>query len=118
MDLSDAFILTATHGAFGGFMWLLCDVRHKAQRERSRMSRAAVRAWAENAQREAELAPIRDVSEFPLDHPGYGRLLLELGARMECPPTPQGLEVDMVARQNERAAQSEWSMIDLRDGER
>lgn len=115
MDLSDAFILTATHGVAGAFMWLLCDVRHKARQERSRMSRAAVRAWAENAQREAEL--VRDVSEFPLDHPGYDRLLFELAAHMDCPPSPQGLEVDMVAEQNRKAAASEWAVIDLTDKE-
>lgn len=112
MSLAETFILAGSHGVAGALGWLLCDVRYKARQERSRMKKAAVREWSANLQREAELSVLRDELP-PAGHPGYERLLLELGARMECPPDPSGLEVDMVAEQNRKAA--EWAVIDLRD---
>ena len=72
------------------------------------MSRAAVREWAANMQRDAELERVGDVADYPLDHPGYVRLGIELG--LVCPPDASAL----VAEQNRKAARS--VDIDLRDG--
>lgn len=112
MSLDDAFILAGTHGLSGAFGWLLCSVAARARAERVRRQREQILVWAENAEREAEMARLS--CPPPIGHPGYDVLARELG--LVCPPDPSGLEVDMVAEQNRRSVLSfDDVVIDLRD---
>jgi hypothetical protein len=106
--MDDVFILAGTHTLSGAFGWLLCSVAARARQERLRAQREAVQTWAENAQKEAELDRYANPNRYPLDHPGYTRLGIELG--LVCPPDASAL----VAEQNRKAARS--VDIDLTDG--
>lgn len=137
MSLDDAFILAGTHGLSGAFGWLLCSVAARARAERVRRQREQILVWAENAEREAEMARLS--CPPPVGHPGYDVLARELG--LVCPPDASSLTTEQVqaiakahmvqpgtpdhgevlrrlaelevAEQNRKAA--EWAVIDLRD---
>lgn len=64
MGAFDAFAIAASHGAFGGFVWLLADAHYKARERGKQASRAEMRSWLDGL----------EDGRYDLDHPGWGSL--------------------------------------------